>query len=91
MRRTHDPSCLSRRWLWLGCYPQQHAGDSRGLGRQRQLAAGDQIQLPRRAPDLQHDDAQGIAGQRVSGGPQRAVDIRRAYGDDKARIETELG
>jgi hypothetical protein len=39
------------------------------LRSQRQLAAGDQIKLPRLAPDLQHHDANGIASQRVGGGP----------------------
>ena len=91
MRRAHDPSRLRRRGLWLRRHPQQEAGDAGSLRRQRQLAAGDKIELPRLAPDLQHDDAQRIAGQRIGGGPQRGVDIRRAHRHHQTRIETEFG
>jgi hypothetical protein len=75
MRRAHDPSCLRRRGLWLRRHPQHQAGDARGLRRQRQLAAGDKIELSRFAPHFQNDDAQRIAGQRVGGGPQCGVHI----------------
>lgn len=91
MRRAHDPSRLRRRRLWLRRHPQQQAGDARGLRRQRQLAAGDEIELARFAPDLQHHDAQRIAGQRVGGGPQRAVHVGCAHRHEEARIETEFG
>lgn len=88
---THDPSCLRRRGLWLHRHPQHQAGDTRRLRGQRQLAAGDEIELTRLAPDFQHDDAQRIAGQRVGSGPQRAVHVSRAYRHEEARIETEFG
>ena len=91
MRRAHDPSCLRRRGLWLCRHPQQQAGDARGLRGQRQLAAGDEIELARLAPDLEHDDAQRIAGQRIGGGPQRGVHVGGAHGHEEARIETEFG
>lgn len=91
MRRAYDPSCLRRRGLWLRCHPQQQAGDARGLRGQRQLAAGDEIELTRLAPDFQHHDAQRIAGQRVGGGPQRGVHVSRAHRHEEARIDTELG
>ena len=91
MRRAHDPSCFGRRRLGLGRHPQHQAGRARGLRRQRQLAAGDEIELPRLAPDFQHDDADRIAGQRVGGRPQRAVHIGRAHCHKEARIETEFG
>jgi hypothetical protein len=91
MRRAHDPSGLRRRGLWLGRHPQQQAGNARHLCRQRQAAAGDQIELPRFAPDFQHDDAQRIAGQRVGGRPQRGGDVRGAYRHHTAGIETEFG
>jgi hypothetical protein len=91
MRRAHDPSRLRRRWLWLSRHPQQQAGDARRLRGQRQLAAGDEIELPRLAPDFQHDGAQRIAGERVGGGPQRGVDIGGAHRHQEARIETEFG
>ena len=42
---------------------------------QRQLAAGDEIELPRLAPDLQHDGAERVAGQRIGRRAQRALDI----------------
>ena len=90
MRRTYDPSGLRRRGLRLCRHPQQQAGDARSLRRQRQLAAGDEIELPRLAPDFQHDDAKGIAGQRIGGGPQRGVHIRRAHRHHQSGIETEF-
>jgi hypothetical protein len=91
MRRTHDPSRLRRRRLRLRRHPQQQAGHAGGLRRQRQLAAGDEIELARLAPDFEHDDAQRIAGQRVGGGPQRGLHVGRAHRHEEARIETEFG
>ncbi|MEA2864382.1 MAG: hypothetical protein QOC84_2338 [Bradyrhizobium sp.] len=91
MRRTHDPSCFRGRRRRLGGYPQQQAGDARGLRGQCQLAAGDEIELARFAPDLQPHGAQRIAGQCVGRPPQRGIHIRRAHRHHKARIETELG
>jgi len=91
MRSAHDPSRLRRRGLWLRRHPQQQAGDARHLCGQRQPAAGDQIELTRFAPDFQHHDAQRVAGQRVGGGPQRGVDVRRAHRHHTAGIETEFG
>jgi hypothetical protein len=46
--------------------------------------------LPRLAPDLQHDGAYRIAGQRVGGRPQRVVDVGSVDADQKTRIKTEL-
>jgi hypothetical protein len=91
MRRAHDPSRLRRRGLWLRRHPQQQAGDARHLCRQRQAAAGDQIELSRFAPDLQHDDTKRIAGQRVGGRPQRGGDVRGAHRHHTAGIKTEFG
>jgi hypothetical protein len=91
MRRAHDPSRLRGRRLWLRRHPQQQAGDARGLRGQRQLAANDEIELARLAPDFQHHDSKRVAGQRVGGGPQRGVHIGRAHRHHKARIETEFG
>jgi hypothetical protein len=47
--------------------------------------------LPRLSPDFQHHDADRIAGQRVGGGPQRGIDIRRAHRHHTTRIEAEFG
>ena len=58
---------------------------------QRHLAAGDKIELLRLAPDLHHDDANRIAGQRVGDRPQRMIDVGGAYTDEKTRIETQFG
>jgi hypothetical protein len=58
---------------------------------QCQLAAGDEIELPRRPPDFQHDDAKRIAGERVSRRPQGGVHIRCAHRHQEARIKTEFG
>jgi hypothetical protein len=91
MRRAHDPSGFRRRGLRLRRHPQQQAGRAGGLRRQRQLAAGDKIELARFAPDLQHHGAERIAGQRVGGGPQRGLHIGGSHGHEAARIETELG
>jgi hypothetical protein len=57
---------------------------------QRQLAAGDKVELFGLAPNLQHDDAHRIAGQRIGGRPQRMIRISGAYTDEKTRIETKL-
>ena len=58
---------------------------------QCQLAAGDEIELPRLPPDFQHDDAKRIAGERVGSRPQGGVHIRRAHRHHEARIKTEFG
>jgi hypothetical protein len=91
MRRAHDPSGFRRRGLWLRRHPQQQAGDAGGLRGQREFSAGDQIELPRPAPDFQHHGAQRVAGERVGCRPQRALDIGRAHAHHAARIETEFG
>jgi hypothetical protein len=90
MRRAHDPSCLRRRGQWLGGHPQQQPGDARRLRRQRQLAAGDEIELTRLPPDFQHHDAKRIAGQRVGGGLQRGVHVSGTHRHKAARIEAEF-
>jgi hypothetical protein len=90
MRRAHDPSCLGRRRLGLCCHPQQHPGDTRGLRRQGQLAAGNEVELSRLAPDFQHDDANRITGQRIGSRPQRNFHIGGAHRHEKTRIETEF-
>ena len=91
MRRAHDPSRLRRRGLRLRRHPQQQAGHAGGLRRQRQLAARDEIELTRLPPDLQHHDAERIAGQRVGSRPQRGLDVGGAHRHEQPRIETELG
>lgn len=69
MRRANDPSCLRRGGRRLSRHPQDQAGDARRLRSQRQLAAGDEIELTRLPPDFQHDDTNRIAGQRIGGRP----------------------
>ena len=91
MRRAHDPSRFRRRGLWLRRHPQQQAGDPRGLRRQGQLAAGNEVELTRFAPDLEHHGAERIAGQRVGGGPQRGLHVGGAHGHEEPRIEAEFG
>jgi hypothetical protein len=90
MRRAHDPSCLRGRGSRLRRHPQQKCGDAGGLRGQRELAAGDEIELAGLPPDFQHDGAERIAGQRVGGGPQRSVSVRRAHRHEQPRVETEL-
>ena len=91
MRRAHDPSRLRRRGHRRCRDPQQQGGDAGSLGRQSELAAGDEIELPCVAPDFQHHDPERIAGQRIGRCPQRAVDIGGAHRHDQARIEAEFG
>ena len=91
MRRAHDPSRLGGRGPWLCRHPQHKTGRARGLGGQCQFAAGDEIDLLRLAPDLEHDDTHRIAGQGVGRCPQRLIHVGRSNGDEKARIETEFG
>jgi len=91
MRRAHDPPRLRRRGLRLRRHPQQQAGRARGLRRQGQLAAGDEIELARLAPDFEHDRAERIAGQRVGGAPQGAVHIGGVHRHQQSGIEPEFG
>jgi len=91
MRRAHDPPALGRRWPRLRSQPQHQAGRARGLCGQCQLAARNEVELSRFAPDLQHDRAHGIAGQGVGGRPQRLFDIGSTDSHEKPRIETEFG
>jgi hypothetical protein len=91
MRRAHDPSRFRRRRIWRRRDPQEKAGDAGGLRSQGQLAACHQIEPPRVAPDFQHHGAQRIAGERVRGRPQRALDIGGAHAHHQARIEAEFG
>ena len=87
MRRAHDPSCFRGRGPRLRGHPQQKRGDAGGLRGQRELAAGDEIELARLPPDFQHHGAERIAGQRVGGGPQRGVGVGRAHRHQQPRIE----
>ena len=91
MRRAHDPSRLRRRRAGRCRDPQQESGDAGGLRRQGQLAAGDEIELARLAPEFQHHRAQRIAGERIGRGPQRGFGVGRAHRHQQARIETEFG
>ena len=58
---------------------------------QCQLAAGDKVELPRLAPDLQHDRAHRIAGERIRSRSQCMVHVSRVDADETTRIETEFG
>jgi hypothetical protein len=91
MRRAHDPSGFRRRRLRFCGHPQHQAGRAGSLRGQRQLPAGDKVELSRLAPDLQHNHTHRIAGERVRRRPQRMVHIGSANGDQEARIETEFG
>ena len=91
MRRAHDPSRLGRRGPRLCRHPQHKAGRARALRGQCQLAAGDEIDLFRLAPDLQHDGAHRIAGQGVGRCPQRLIDVGCADRDEKTRVKAKLG
>ena len=82
MRRAHDPSGFRGRGPRLRRHPQQQRGDAGGLRGQRELAAGDEIELTRLPPDFQHDGAERIAGQRVGSGPQRGVGVGGAHGHE---------
>ena len=91
MRRTQHPSRLRGRRQWLRGHPQQEAGNAGRLRGERQLAACHEIELPGLAPELEHDGAQRIAGERIGRGAQRAFDIGGAHHHHAARIEAELG
>jgi hypothetical protein len=58
---------------------------------QCQLAAGDQVELSRLAPDLQHDGAHRIAGERISGRSQCMVNVGDVDTDETTRIEAKFG
>jgi hypothetical protein len=90
MRRAHDPSCFRSRGPRLRGHPQKKRGDAGGCRGQRELAAGDEIELARLPPDFQHDGAERIAGQRVGGGPQRGVGVGRTHGHQQPRIEAQF-
>ena len=91
MRRTHDPSCLCRGGNGRSRNPQHKAGDTGPLRGERQLAARDEIELLRLAPDFQHHDAGCITSERVGGTTQGVLDIGRAHRHKMTRIKTEFG
>jgi hypothetical protein len=90
MRRAHDPSRLRRGGHWRSRKAQQQAGYSRHPRRQCQLTAGDEVELPRLAPDFHHHGAERIAGQRVSACPQRGLHVGRAHAHHETRIKAEF-
>jgi hypothetical protein len=58
---------------------------------QCQLAAGDKVELSRLAPDLQHDRAHRIAGERVGRRSQGLLDVGGVDTDETPRIQTKFG
>ena len=91
MRRAHDPSGLGGRRPGVRRHPQHQAGRAGCLRGQCQLAAGDKVELSRLAPDLQHDGADRIAGERVGGRSQGMVDVGGVDTDETTRIQTKFG
>ena len=91
MRCAHDPSRFCRGWNGRSRYPQQKSGDTRTLRSQRQLAAADEIELLRLAPDFQHHRAHGITGKRIGGGTQGILHVRGAHRHEITRIKPKLG
>ena len=91
MGGADDPAGFRRGRHRLCGDPQQQAGDAGSLGCQGQLAAGDQIERPGLAPDLQHHDPQCLAGQGVCRCPQGGFRILRAHRHQETRIKTEFG
>lgn len=91
MRRAQHPSGLRGRRQRLRSHPQHQAGDAGALRGQRQLAARYEIELPRLAPELEHDSPQRIAGERIGRGAKRALHIGGTHHHHAARIEAELG
>jgi hypothetical protein len=90
MRRLYDPPAFRGRGRWFRRDAQHQTGDAGGLRCQCQLAAGDEIELPRLAPDFQHHGADRIAGKRVGRRPQGSVHVDRAHAHQSSRIETEF-
>lgn len=90
-RRTHDPSRLRRRGDRRGRDPEQKCGHARALRGQCQLAAGDEVELSRFAPDLQHHGAHGIAGERIGRRSQCVFRIGCAHAHHTARIKAKFG
>jgi hypothetical protein len=68
MRGAQHPSRLRSRRQRLRRHSQQKPGDAGRLRGQRQLAARHQIELPRLAPELEHDGAERIASKRIGRG-----------------------
>lgn len=91
MRGAQHPPRFRSRGQRLRRHPQQQAGDAGRLRGQRQFAARHQIELPGLAPELEHDGAERIAGERIGRGAQRALDVSRPHHHHAARIEAELG
>lgn len=72
-------------------HPQQQGHDAGGLGRQRQAAAGGQVELARRAPGLDHDGPERRAARRLRPGPEHALAVARPHQQHLRRVEPELG
>lgn len=91
MCRAQHPSRLRGRGHRLRRHPKQQTGDAGRLRGQCQLAARHEIELPGLAPELEHDGAERIAGERIGRSAQRALDIGGTHHHHAARIEAELG
>ena len=90
MCRTDNPARLGGGGLRRGSKPQHQGGDAALAGGERQLAARDEIERARLAPDLGNDRAERVAGKTVGGGTQYDFRRRRTHDYNLPRIETEL-
>jgi len=88
---AHDPSRLRGGGYGRGGNAQQKARDACALRGQCQLAACDEIELVRLAPDFQHHGAHRIAGERVGRRAKCVLDIACPHHHQAARIKPELG
>lgn len=70
-RGCHPPARVGGAGCRIGVHPQQQRGDARLLRRQRQAAAGGQVQLRRAAPDFEQQRAKGGASQGFDRRPQQ--------------------
>lgn len=90
MRGTHDPSRFRRAGSRRSPDARNQNRDAGSARRQRQLAAGDEIECTHLAPHVEHNGAERIAGDRVRRDPQRSLRVCRVHRHDAAGIEAEL-
>ena len=88
---AHLPARAGGAGLRLRRHPQQQGQDAGGLRRQRQAAAGGQVELARRAPGLDQGRSERGATRRFRACPQRPLAVPDPDQQDLRGIEPEFG
>jgi len=88
-RGRHPPARIGGARHGIGVHAHKQRGDARLFRRQRQAAAGGQIQLRRAPPDFEHQRAKSRASQGVHGGAQQHGFIAHHADQQMRRIDSQ--